>query len=898
MTDTFPRRMKILSLVLGAFLAGAAAAAGTGKEGQPWLAELVYGTEDLVPIISFDVTKPPYSVDASGRTDCTKGFAEALSDARRQGGTVFAPEGIYRIEGVLKIPPGVTLRGDWKKPTGKDQRVGGTMLLAYAGRGRAEGEAFISVDQGGVRDLNIIYPEQTAESITPYPYTLHLVGSAEMKNITLVNSYRGVLTGSFSTVMDLYGTTLDSGLTMLNAASVPRCRKVSLSPRYWSASGLKGAPDYARLQKILNDREAFGIQLNRQDAGIFIDIEIDGYHTGLKFMPPHGWTYWHNVVIRNAEVGIHFTGGSSHRAYMTGCSVTAHRYGVYMQMDQRRWEPEWTRYSKSEKPYGLKSDEALLRMFDCRFDGTGSNIFLDGSFHQKINLQECIFTQWGDGADDAAIGGIGGDVTVYDCEFKKSSRHIRLTGKPGVLELVGNQFGGKPDIAVPKVKDATISHTVDRDTARSMKPIYPIPDRLPARTGKDSLYVATAFPFNAPSDGVGDASAAIQEALIKAGEEGGGTVYLPQGSYRLTRPLKIPPGTELRGANDFMPRGTQVRTLLVADIPADRGKPENTPLISLYSSTPLGGSGVTGLGFWYPHQDYRKFDAYPWTIRSMGPKCWVSRVYLGNCYNAVDFATNDSDQHVLSRICGSALNIAFMVGKCATIGWIDNCHIRPQDWALASAKPKMNKKTQSAEGGYVFEIPGDEFAKPTTEQVFRGTEHSLIPNMRGAGTITIGSGANEQITAFFCNGATRAFDFIDHDGSGGGSANILIGGSEAGWGAWVKELGSKGLTIVNFSFNPMTRLPYVEPADIPDGQLSKGLVMRIDKSVSSRTPINLIMPMFYGRNDVDYGVEMRGGDLFFKQGLISAYRRAVLDKEGGNFSQRNTGNENLEDGAD
>ena len=51
----------------------------------------------------------------------------------------------------------------------------------------------------------------------------------------------------------------------------------------------------------------------------------------------------------------------------------------------------------------------------------------------------------------------------------------------------------------------------------------------------------------------------------------------------------------------------------------------------------------------------------------------------------------------------------------------------------------------------------------------------------------------------------------DHDGSGGGNARVLLGGSEAGWGAWVQQLGERGVTFVNFSFNPMTRLPYVTP---------------------------------------------------------------------------------------
>ncbi len=45
---------------------------------------------------------------------------------------------------------------------------------------------------------------------------------------------------------------------------------------------------------------------------------------------------------------------------------------------------------------------------------------------------------------------------------------------------------------------------------------------------------------------VSDDTAAIQKALDAAGQQGGGTVYLPQGQYRVTR-LTVPTGVELRG---------------------------------------------------------------------------------------------------------------------------------------------------------------------------------------------------------------------------------------------------------------------------------------------------------------------------------------------------------------
>ena len=851
--------------------------------GSPRLIKLTYPTEDLIPIISYDVTEAPYSVDKTGKKDASEGINKALEDAKKSGGTVFLPVGKYRLNSELNIPSGVNLRGDWKKPTKEDKSVKGTILLAYAGKGQANGKALITAHEGGLRDLSIYYPEQNANSFIPYPVSVHLNGSAAMKNVTLVNSFNGVLTGGFSTIMNLYGTTLDVGVTMLNAAAVPRCRTIRLSPSYWSESGLNNSPEVNSLQATMKANKAYAIQLNRQDAGIFMDVEIDNYHTAVKLMPPHGWTYWHELKTKDIEVGIHFTGGSHQRMYVTSSQIEARQYGVLMKMEKDRWKDHWTRYSKSGKAYGSNRDIGLLRMFDCEFSGTGTNIHLDGTFINQLNLQECVFQSWGKKNTDYAIYSDAGEVDVFDSRFNQAERHLYVKRQRTKLNFVGNSFPAKPSLKLPKMKAANIDHKPAPSNGRSMPPIIPVPDMLPARSGQDSVYIIKSF-----NNGKDDASVAIQSALNKAGSEGGGTVYL-QGSYRLTKHLTVPAGVELRGVNDFMPRGKQSRTLLVADIPADKGNPQNQPLISLKSNDELGGSGVAGLAIWYADQDYRNIQAYPWTIRSLGPGCWVQRVYLGNCYNGIDVATHDNDKHVISRVCGSALNRAFMVGNSPTIGWVDNCHIRPQDWSLGSLKAELHKNGRVKREGFVFDIPGDRYNKPTKDDIFRGKEHSLIPNLRGAGAITVGSGANVQVTAFFTNGATRAFDFIDNNGTGGGNANILIGGSEAAWGAWVKSLGKKGLNMVNFSFNPMTRLPYIEPKHIPNGHLPKGLALRIEPTVSKSTPITFISPKLYGRADVKLGIDMQGGDLYIKQGAVeNDYGNAAIEVKGGKYSQRNT----------
>ena len=83
------------------------------------------------------------------------------------GGTLFLPEGFYKVEGNLSIPSGVTQYGDWQQPV-PGQPIGGTVLQAYAGRDVTNAPPFISLSTGAaVNGLDIWYPEQLPTDIRP-----------------------------------------------------------------------------------------------------------------------------------------------------------------------------------------------------------------------------------------------------------------------------------------------------------------------------------------------------------------------------------------------------------------------------------------------------------------------------------------------------------------------------------------------------------------------------------------------------------------------------------------------------------------------------------------------------------------------------------------------------------
>ena len=58
-----------------------------------------------------------------------------------------------------------------------------------------------------------------------------------------------------------------------------------------------------------------------------------------------------------------------------------------------------------------------------------------------------------------------------------------------------------------------------------------------------------ATKYGAKGDGLADDTRALEAAIAAASQAGGGVVYLPLGKYRITHPLRLPPGVDLRGAD-------------------------------------------------------------------------------------------------------------------------------------------------------------------------------------------------------------------------------------------------------------------------------------------------------------------------------------------------------------
>ena len=113
-----------------------------------------------------------YGAVGDGKTDDTKALQVALDAAVEKGPVCYLPAGLYRLDGFLVVPPGVSLCGASGGVPHSEHPIG-TVLLAYGGKGKADGEPLVTLKPNAViRNLVIHYPEQTLPDVVPYPWTI------------------------------------------------------------------------------------------------------------------------------------------------------------------------------------------------------------------------------------------------------------------------------------------------------------------------------------------------------------------------------------------------------------------------------------------------------------------------------------------------------------------------------------------------------------------------------------------------------------------------------------------------------------------------------------------------------------------------------------------------------
>lgn len=586
-----------------------------------------------------------------GVTDDTNAFRAALAYAESVGGgTVFVPSGKYRINRFLIIPNGVTLQGDSPAVSVED-KVEGTVLLAYNGRGTTDDFPFLNMDSASaVANLSIYYPEQTMEQITPYPFTIKQIGhyGIAVTNVRLVNSYQGICMGpntnSLQNIRGVVGTPLKMGLILDCNVDICRIEQVNFSKECWLNSGLGESVNEQALADYLYEN-ATAFQFERVDWTYITDIAVNGYHTAFKTCKP---------TMREAEE-----------------SANGHVYGVDFRNCYMGIDADFVNVIGMMITNGTIHAEVPLK--------TSKEFYAELS----LNRIELKTTQ-----DTAVVLEGGGVVSLENCTLIAQKRGVDLQGGSLIcnrvtFEQVGTRVFAQKGTTASLINcesnlpfdmenywgNVTVTNDEKWETAQFEPEKYDYNQQAVTRPAGDGFVDLTKAPYHADTTCTYDVGQVLQQALDQVAEQGGGVVYLPSGRYRLDSPITIPTGVELRGSATFPQHSHAYATTFYTGY----GKGGDQATRALITLSPA--SGVTGFKVYYDSQagGVNDCDPYAFSLRGQGSNNYVMNVEFVNSFYQMDLATNRCDSHYVNGVTGYPLEQGIVVGGGSTHGVVRDC---------------------------------------------------------------------------------------------------------------------------------------------------------------------------------------------------------------------------------
>ena len=557
----------------------------TNGEYLPKIVKTIYSTDDVViaEIVPTEA-KYGYTIDNTGAVDCTAELQRALNDCHdKGGGTVYLPAGTYRIDGRLTIPSHVTLRGDWQDPDEGTEY--GTVLDIYTSEITAnrnadathKATATITMSgSSGVVGITAYYPEQNISDVQTYPYTFYLPDSScqlvTLKNITVLNGYRGVGTGyenqHEAIVVDGFkGTFLDCGMALYNASDTGRVTGVSISSKYWKDKDGVDASSYVK-------SNATAMELGDLEWEQFSNCSIDGYSVGISVVGGYRINFSGTMIDMN----------------ITGCTT-----GITIAD-----ENDATYYAGS----GVKNKDTwpLTKAMDARWGTVLARSTVEGSIVNNTTP-------------------VKGNDAVFWQKVTQKSALLRMTD----VEFTENQVSAQDYTGTR----SNFDKNVQWDTAdlSSYDAQYDASYTKPVA----NLWVVEGIKAY---DGVNeDVSELIEEEIAKllGRNASGGILYIPGGTYRLDHQIHIPAGVELRGVSAVANRekydnceGTLFMCYYGDDASSSQAAAD--ALITLDGD----GAGVNGIRFIYPENiiTYDENTNSTYTIAANG----ASNVHVVNCF--------------------------------------------------------------------------------------------------------------------------------------------------------------------------------------------------------------------------------------------------------------------------
>ena len=358
------------------------------------------------------VNAKEYGVIGDGKFDNTTALQSALKAAKTKGPICYLGSGHYRLNGSVTVPPGVTLCGASGGVPHSEHPIG-TVLLAYGGKGKADGEPLITLKPNAViRNLIIHYPEQTLPDVVPYPWTIRGDGEmCQVLDITITNPYQALDFGTkwneLHIIRNVFACPLKIGVYIDQCTDIGRVENVHFNPNFWTRMALKPKYPGGNIKAYL-EKNLIGFKIGKTD-----------------------WEYMTNCFVIFPLIGFHFDdfGHGPGNAVITQSGADICPVAVQVDRVQGHAGVQFVNGQFMATIEVGEKNQGPVKLANCGFWGvpeTKEQVVKQGP--SSLILTSCHFTGWdAKGKGDPCIRASGGRLVVNGCEFMdKGKKQIVL----------------------------------------------------------------------------------------------------------------------------------------------------------------------------------------------------------------------------------------------------------------------------------------------------------------------------------------------------------------------------------------------------------------------------------------------------------------------------------------
>jgi hypothetical protein len=385
---------------------------------------ILWATAAFLFSTRFIVAEESTPAFGDGVTDATGPIQQLLDAAAPSGGEVRLPPGQYLLKGSLTVPAGVTFRGSWDAPHHGSAWNKGSTLLITGGRGQEEGPAAIELKANAAAEgLTLLWPEQTAAHIVPYPWAIHGQGMHDtIENVTLVNAYQGIKVGdpdgSLHLIRNVDGCVLRRGIMVDRTTDIGRIENVHFNPHYWTGS------HYPQQKE---EKENF------HDLYSYLPANLEAF-----IFARSDWEYVTNTFVWGAKSGYLFISSKAGECNGQFLGIGADFCQACVRIEKIQpiglqiTNGEFTSFAGDPNSAIVTEPDAegAAQFVNCNFWGIKNHVaWLEGS--TVVTLADCHICNQ---LDSGAVLAEKGKLIVHGCTFDKSCPAVIL--KPGVISAI------------------------------------------------------------------------------------------------------------------------------------------------------------------------------------------------------------------------------------------------------------------------------------------------------------------------------------------------------------------------------------------------------------------------------------------------------------------------------